>query len=73
MSLSFILSNQSKLFSFKKTIFSEIFSSKNVEKVARSCGAMVRSRKLKIDKYIISALSVLSNSPNTNNLTMRCL
>ena len=73
MSLSFILSNQSKLFSFKKTIFSEIFSSKNVEKVARSCGAMVRSRKLKIDKYIISALSVLSNSnsPNTNNLTMR--
>ena len=50
MSLSFILSNQSKLFSFKKTIFSEIFSSKNVEKVVRSCGAMVRSRKLKIDK-----------------------
>ena len=44
-----------------------------MEKVARSCGAMVRSRKLKIDKYIISALSVLSNSnsPNTNNLTMR--
>ena len=32
---------------------------------------MIRSRKLKINKYIISALSVLSNSPNTNNLTMR--
>ena len=31
---------------------------------------MIRSRKLKINKYIISALSVLSNSPNTNNLTM---
>ena len=41
-----------------------------MEKIARDCGAMIRSRKLKINKCIISTLSVLSNSPNTNNLTM---
>ncbi len=38
-----------------KTLFSKIFSSKSVEKIARSSGAMVRDRKFQINKYVLAA------------------
>lgn len=44
-----------------------------MEKLARESNALIRNRKLKINKYFVSALIVLSNSPNSKIFTMQSI
>ena len=71
MSLSFVFPNQSNCFSLARNVLAKIFSSKSVEKVARDSGAVVRDRKLKVNKFVFAVLTILGASPKTHNLTMK--
>ena len=71
MSLSFVFPNQSNSFSLARSVLAKIFSSKSVEKVARDSGAVVRDRKIKVNKFVFAALTILGASPKTQNLTMK--
>ena len=71
MSLSFVFPNQSNSFSLARSVLAKIFSSKSVEKVARDSGAVVRDRKLKVNKFVFAVLTILGASPKTQNLTMK--
>ena len=70
MQLSVVLSRQSNVISFGKTALSKVLSSASVEEIARKSGAIVRSRQLKLHKYVAASLFVAGNSPNINNLTL---